>query len=48
MGDIELWLKLAQKYGVVLMPLGLTWWRAHGEQEIAFEHETFDSEEREV
>ena len=44
-GDIELWLKLAQNCDVVLMPLGLTWWRAHGEQEIAFERETFDFEE---
>jgi hypothetical protein len=36
-GDTELWLKLAQKFPVVLMTMGLTWWRSHGEQEIRSE-----------
>jgi glycosyltransferase involved in cell wall biosynthesis len=40
-GDIELWLALARCNGVVLMPLGLTWWRNHGEQELTLQHRTF-------
>ena len=39
-GDTELWLKLARHYSVVLMPMGLTWWRSHGEQEYALGHRT--------
>jgi hypothetical protein len=40
-GDIELWLKLARHYGVVLMPPGLTWWRSHGDQELTLGSRTF-------
>jgi len=36
-GDFELWLNLARYRGVVLMPMGLTWWRSHGEQEMTHE-----------
>lgn len=36
-GDGELWLKLARTCSVVKMPLGLTWWRSHPEQEMAYE-----------
>ena len=44
-GDMELWLNLARYHGVVLMPMGLTWWRNHGEQEFALEHQNFGSAE---
>jgi hypothetical protein len=40
-GDMELWLKLARHNGVVLMPMGLTWWRSHNEQEFTLGHRTF-------
>ena len=33
LGDMELWLKLSQKYPVVLMPHGIVWYRIHGEQQ---------------
>lgn len=39
-GDTELWLTLARHFGVVLMPLGLTWWRRHDGQEYALGHRT--------
>jgi glycosyltransferase involved in cell wall biosynthesis len=32
-GDLELWVKLAARYPVVLLPPGLTWWRQHEGQE---------------
>jgi glycosyltransferase involved in cell wall biosynthesis len=32
-GDFELWLKLSQKYNVLLMPMGIVWSRQHEEQE---------------
>ena len=35
-----LWLTLARHFGVVLMPLGLTWWRRHDGQEYALGHRT--------
>ncbi len=33
LGDMELWLKLSQKYPVVLMPHGIVWYRIHGDQQ---------------
>lgn len=33
LGDMELWLKMAQKYPVVHMPPGLIYWRVHEGQE---------------
>jgi len=36
-GDSDLWLRLARSYSVVQMPVGLTWWRSHAEQEAAYE-----------
>lgn len=35
-GDYEMWLRLAQKYPVLLMPDGLVWYREHEGQEIVF------------
>lgn len=36
-GDTDLWLRLARRYSVVIMPMGLTWWRSHYNQEMAYE-----------
>ncbi len=33
LGDMELWLKLSQKYSVVLMPHGIVWYRIHQDQQ---------------
>lgn len=33
--DMDMWHRLAIRYTVVLMPLGIVWYRVHGEQEIA-------------
>ena len=33
LGDMELWLKLSQKYPVVLMPHGIVWYRIHQDQQ---------------
>jgi glycosyltransferase involved in cell wall biosynthesis len=35
-GDLELWVKLAARFPVVLLPAGLTWWRQHEGQEYAW------------
>lgn len=32
-GDMDMWMRLAMKYPVVLMQEGLVWWRAHDDQE---------------
>jgi glycosyltransferase involved in cell wall biosynthesis len=40
-GDTELWLKLTRRHDLVLMPMGLTWWRSHGEQEFVAGHRGF-------
>lgn len=34
-GDYEMWHRLAQNYPVVLMQIGLVWYRSHEEQEMA-------------
>lgn len=34
-GDTELWLRLAEKWPIVLLPPALVWWRRHDEQEFA-------------
>ncbi len=36
-GDTELWLKLSQKWGMVIMSPDLTWWRTHDEQQSKYE-----------
>lgn len=33
LSDIELWLRIAAKYSIVLLPPGLVWWRRHEGQE---------------
>jgi glycosyltransferase involved in cell wall biosynthesis len=35
LGDFELWNILSQKHSVVLMPLGIVWYRKHEEQEMS-------------
>ncbi len=32
-GDMEMWMRLSQKYPVVLMPHGIVWYRIHGDQQ---------------
>jgi len=36
-GDFELWLKMAAKFGVVKMVMGLVWYRIHDEQELSIQ-----------
>ena len=36
-GDIELWLKLAERWPIVLLPPALVWWRRHEGQQMALE-----------
>jgi glycosyltransferase involved in cell wall biosynthesis len=36
-GDTELWLKLAERWPVVLLPPALVWWRRHEGQQMAME-----------
>lgn len=43
LGDTELWHRLARRFPTVLMPMGLTWWRDHGEQEAAEEKKTLQA-----
>jgi glycosyltransferase involved in cell wall biosynthesis len=38
-GDTELWLKLAARFPVVIMPPGLAWWRSHSGQELKCENQ---------
>ena len=33
-GDFEMWHKLSMKYNVVLMPIGMVWYREHDEQQM--------------
>jgi glycosyltransferase involved in cell wall biosynthesis len=35
-GDYEMWLRLAQKYPVLLMPDGIVWYREHADQELVY------------
>ncbi|MWV26976.1 glycosyltransferase family 2 protein [Aurantiacibacter rhizosphaerae] len=42
-GDAQLWLAIARDALVILMPQDLTWWRSHGEQELAYELRTLDT-----
>jgi glycosyltransferase involved in cell wall biosynthesis len=41
-GDTEFWLIIGARYPVVIMPVGLTWWRDHDEQEDKYEKRTLD------
>jgi glycosyltransferase involved in cell wall biosynthesis len=36
-GDTELWLKLSQRWGMIVMPPDLAWWRTHEEQQSKYE-----------
>jgi hypothetical protein len=36
-GDTELWLKLAERWPIVLLPPALVWWRRHEGQQMALE-----------
>jgi len=36
-GDTELWLKLAERWPVVLLPPALVWWRRHEGQQMSLE-----------
>ena len=37
MGDTELWLKLAERWPIVLLPPALVWWRRHPGQQMELE-----------
>lgn len=39
-GDYEMWLRLGARFPVVKMAQGLTWWRSHGEQEMAYDRKS--------
>jgi glycosyltransferase involved in cell wall biosynthesis len=38
-GDLELWLRVAARYPIVKIVRDLVWWRAHGDQEYAYDSE---------
>jgi glycosyltransferase involved in cell wall biosynthesis len=39
-GDSELWVKLANRWSIVLLPPALVWWRRHEGQQISFEQKS--------